>query len=169
MKAERGVGADRMAVLDRTDLKILSVLLRNSRTPYSQMARMLNLGESTIYTRVKRLVEEGILLGFTVDLDLSRLGLVTQAFVEIKPDFRRFNELVRHLESLPWVVEIYKVSGDYPILVRVVARSNEELSTEIDAIYSLGYVKELSVKYVIEAVIRRSEGKVISRLLEQVG
>ncbi len=158
-----------MAVLDRTDLKILSVLLRNSRTPYSQMARMLNLGESTIYTRVKRLMDEGVLLGFTVDIDLSKLGLVTQAFVEIKPDFRRVNELVRQLEKLPWVVEVYKVSGDYPILARVVARSNEELSAEIDAIYGLGYVRELSVKYVIKAVVRRSEGKIISRLLESVG
>jgi len=56
-------------VIDEIDKKILKILQEDSRTPFSRIAKMLNLSESTIHLRIKRLREEGIIRGFLVDID----------------------------------------------------------------------------------------------------
>ncbi len=151
--------------LDSTDLKILSVLLRNSRTPYSQIARMLNLGESTVYMRVKKLMETGVLRSFTVDIDLGKVGLVVHAFIDLKAEPRRTGDLISQLKRLPWVVEIYEVSGEYPIAIKVVARDNADLSAKIDSIGKLNGVRELNVRYVLRTISKRVEPELLSRIL----
>ncbi len=50
--------------LDDIDKKILNILQQDSRIPFSRLAKMLNLSEATIYVRIKRLKENGVIRGF---------------------------------------------------------------------------------------------------------
>lgn len=61
--------------LDNVDRKILNILQKDSRTPFSRLAKMLDLSESTIHMRVKRLVKEGVIKNFGIEIDLDRIGL----------------------------------------------------------------------------------------------
>ena len=52
--------------MDDLDRRILSILRRDSRAPYTQIADRVDTSEGTVRNRVERLVEEGIIERFTV-------------------------------------------------------------------------------------------------------
>ncbi len=151
--------------VDSTDLKILSVLLRNARTPYSQIARMLNLGESTVYMRVRKLIDMGVLRAFTIDVDLSKLGFVVQAFVDIKAEPKKMGDILMQLKSMPCAVEVYEVSSEYPITARIVARDNIDLSEKIDMVARINGVKDVRVRYVLKVISNQVSTEFLAKLL----
>ncbi len=152
--------------VDSTDLKILSVLLRNARTPYSQIARMLNLGESTVYMRVRKLIEMGVLRAFTVDVDLSKLGFIVQAFVDIRAEPKRLGDILMQLKNMPWAVEVYEVSSEYPITARIIARDNIDLSEKIDTVARINGVKDIRVRYVLKVISNQVSAEFLAKLLK---
>ncbi|MEM1687535.1 MAG: Lrp/AsnC family transcriptional regulator, partial [Zestosphaera sp.] len=120
--------------IDKLDIKILAKLLEDSRTPFRQLARNLNVSESTIYLRVKKLKNSKILKNYTIDIDLNKLGFLQQVYVEVKVAPQYMKNIIEELRGKPNVLEIYEVSGEYPLLIKVVATNNEELSSVIDEI-----------------------------------
>lgn len=151
----RTVGT-RFKELDKLDIEIIVKLLNDSRTPFRQLARELGVGESTVYMRVKKLKDMGVLKGFTACIDLNRLGFVQQAYIEIKVTPQYLRSFVEELIVNPNVLEIHEISGEYPLLVRVAAMSSDELTSTIDKIALIKGVTEINVKYVFKTL--ESEG-----------
>lgn len=145
--------------MDLLDLKILLKLSENSRKSFAQIARELGVGESTVYLRVKKLFDQGVLKGFTVDVDYNMLGFGAEVFIELKPIPRSVKYVVNELIKIPNVLELYEVSGNYSLLVKVIARNNEELSAVIDKISSLGDILDLNVRYVFKSYIKKGISK----------
>ena len=63
-----------MRDLDETDLEILRLLVADGRRPYSDIAEEVGLSAPAVSDRIDRLREEGIVRGFTVDIDRSKLA-----------------------------------------------------------------------------------------------
>ncbi len=141
--------------MDLLDLKILLKLSENSRKSFAQIARELGVSESTVYLRVKKLFDEGVLKGFTVDVDYNMLGFGVEAFVELKPLPKSSKYVINELTKIPNILELYEVSGNYPLLAKVIARNNEELSAVIDMISSLGDILDLNVRYVFKSYVKK--------------
>ncbi len=141
--------------MDLLDLKILLKLSENSRKSFAQIARELGVSESTVYLRVKKLFDEGVLKGFTVDVDYNMLGFGVEAFVELKPLPKSSKYVINELTKIPNILELYEVSGNYPLLAKVIARNNEELSAVIDMISSLGDILDLNVRYAFKSYVKK--------------
>ncbi|MCD6323760.1 MAG: Lrp/AsnC family transcriptional regulator [Desulfurococcales archaeon] len=152
-------------MVDEVDVKILSELVKNSRTPYRQLAKKLGLGESTVYNRINKLFKSGILKSFTAEIDLRKLGMTSEAIVEIKPYPHYVRKLREALSELTYVTEVLLVSGDYPVMVRVVASSNEELASKIDDIAKIEGIAEFRIRYVFETILSRAGSKVLAKIL----
>lgn len=150
--------------IDKLDIKILAKLLEDSRIPFRQLARDLNVSESTIYLRVKKLRSSKILKSYTVDIDLNKLGFLQQVYVEVKAAPQYVKNIVEELRGKPNVLEIYEVSGEYPLLIKVVATSNDELSSVIDEIAMIKGITEMKVKYIFKTLESKNVGKAFSRL-----
>jgi len=140
------------ASVDDIDKAILKILLRNSRTPYRKIAEQLDVSESTVYLRIRKLSELGVLKGFTVNIDLSRLGYNVIAFIMLKIPPRNYEETVGKVINVPGVVEAYEVSGDYQLLIKVRGQDNKQLARVIDEIGRVGDVIEVKVLYVIRTL-----------------
>ncbi len=123
--------------LDNVDRKILNILQRDSRTPFSRLAKMLDLSESTIHMRVKRLVKEGVIKNFGIEIDLDRIGLTVLAFVLIKAEPKKYEEILKKLVEMNEIYDIYDVTGEYYALLKVRVRSREELAKVLDYIGKL--------------------------------
>ena len=144
--------------VDYVDRVILAELIRNSRASLRSIASKLNLGISTVYMRVRKLLASGVIEGFTVDLDLGKLGLGAQALIEVKPRpqglSRVVDDLLKHVE----VIDLYEVSGDYPIVARVVATDDVALARAIERISSHSDIVDVRVRYVFQTrKVRTSE------------
>ncbi|RLG89018.1 MAG: AsnC family transcriptional regulator [Thermoprotei archaeon] len=135
--------------IDELDIKILNALLRNSRISYRRLARELSIGESTVYSRINKLINLGILKGFTVIVDYERAGLGVEAFVEVKVKPKDLSDVINQLREAKGVIAIYEVSGEYPLLLRIAAKSNEELVRIIDELGNLESILDINIKYVL--------------------
>ena len=60
--------------LDLIDLRIISMLCKDSNTPFVEIARNIGISDATVHMRVKRLMVEGIIRKFTIALNYDVIG-----------------------------------------------------------------------------------------------
>jgi Lrp/AsnC family transcriptional regulator for asnA, asnC and gidA len=138
--------------LDDVDRKIISILQQDSRISFSRLAKMLNLSESTIHMRVKRLREAGIIRGFCVDVDLDKVGMKVLAFVLLKADPKKYEDILRKLTEIKEVFEIYDVTGEYYALLKVRVSDKEELAKVLDKIGNMEGVTSTYTMFVLRVI-----------------
>jgi Transcriptional regulators len=145
--------------LDSLDKEILKILQEDGRISYSKIAQTLNMSESTIHMRIRRLRELGILRGFYADIDMEKIGLKVLAFVQLKADPKKYEQVLNVLKEMKEVAEIYDVTGEYYALVKVVVPSNEDLAKVLDAIGKLDGVTDTYTMMVLRVI---KEGKKVN-------
>ena len=112
-------------MLDDIDKKIITLLQQNARIPNAEIARQIGMAPSAILERIRKLEEQGVILGYEAKLNPKALGLGLLAFVFIKaekPD--RTGEL---LGNIPGVQEVHNIAGEDCFLVKVRTEGTEEL------------------------------------------
>ena len=88
--------------LDDTDHSILDMLIENTRTPFTDIAKKLKISAGTVHVRVKKMEEAGIITGSSLIIDYKKLGYSFIAYVGVfcTKHHRRslcWNELVKFL------------------------------------------------------------------------
>lgn len=138
--------------LDKRDIKILEILQGDGRASYSRIARQLNISEAAVYSRINRLVKEGVIRGFTAILDESKLSLSIGAFIGLRATPTKYAEVLSQLSSFPEILEIHDVTGDYYAMLKVRTRSKEELASLLDRIGKLDGVVSTDTKLILRTV-----------------
>ena len=118
-------------MLGDQELKILKQLQENGRMPIVELAKATHMSESTCLRKTKSLEEQGVIKGYSAILDPELAGFGVTAFVQVSINqnneaaFDRFKTAVK---DHPMVLECYSLSGQYDHLMKVVARTNKEMS-----------------------------------------
>ncbi len=107
---------------------ILEILEKNSRMKNVEIARMLNVSEAYVRRIIKKLVEDGIIKKFTIDIDPKKIGYEIVSLVGIDTEPDSILNIIEALKKMPEVKKIYLSTGDHMILAEIWARSNEEFS-----------------------------------------
>ena len=108
--------------LDEFDRKILTILGRDGRITYTNLAQRVGLSKTPCQQRVKRLVDSGLITGFRAIVDPAKVGLDHVAFTEVKLSdtreeaLRRFNTAVR---QIPEVEECHMIASSFDYLLKV--------------------------------------------------
>jgi Lrp/AsnC family transcriptional regulator, leucine-responsive regulatory protein len=114
-----------MQALMKDDVKILRKLQKDGRITNAALAEELGMSASPCWRRVRQLEEDGIIKGYSADLDRRRIGLGVLVYVVIQidkhsdEDATRFEEEIR---ALPEVVSCHSVSGGADFMLMVVSR-----------------------------------------------
>ncbi|AOL17062.1 AsnC family transcriptional regulator [Sulfolobus sp. A20] len=143
--------------LDDIDKKILNILQQDSRIPFSRLAKMLNLSEATIYVRIKRLKESGVIKGFYTEIDYDKIGLSVVAFVLIKADPKRYENILKQLTEIKEIYEIYDVTGEYYAMVKVRVPTREDLAKVLDKIGGMEGVTSTYTMLVLRVIKDKKE------------
>ena len=115
-------------MIDDIDLKILSIIQREARTPHPEIARQADISPFDAAARIRRLEEEGIICGYEARLDPQALGLGITAFVFINTGRTADGkETPALLARIPGVQEVHKVAGEECYLVKLRAADTERL------------------------------------------
>ncbi|MGH6762348.1 MAG: Lrp/AsnC family transcriptional regulator [Phyllobacterium sp.] len=108
--------------LDSFDIKIIEALVENGRLPITDLSQKVGLSKTPCQVRLKRLIDEGYILGFRAVLDPQKLGLDHIAYTEVKlSDTReaaltKFNEAVARIRE---VEECHMIASSYDYLLKV--------------------------------------------------
>lgn len=96
--------------------------------PFSDLAKELNISNSLVHLRVRKMQESGIIIGFSVKLNAKQIGFETITYTGIVTKEARFSySISEKLKEIPEVVECHWVSGKYALFIKIVAANNEEL------------------------------------------
>jgi Lrp/AsnC family transcriptional regulator for asnA, asnC and gidA len=113
---------------DYLDREIIQMLIKNGRISFSDLAKELNISNSLVHLRVKKLQESGVITGFSVKLNPKEIGFETTTYTGIVTKEARFSySIAEKLKEIPEVVECHWVSGKYALFIKIVAINNEEL------------------------------------------
>ena len=108
--------------LDKTDIKLLKILQENSNLTTKELASKVNLSQTPVFERVKRLEKEKYIKKYTAILDpimISR-GFVVFCNIKLKQHSKKLGkELVQAILALDEVTEFYNISGDYDFMLKI--------------------------------------------------
>jgi len=116
--------------IDTLDKRILTLLMKDVRMPFVEVARQCNVTGSAIHQRVQKLIENKVIDKDTYRISPKALGYFTLAFVGMQINLvkqRTHEEVFNHIKSIPEVVECHNITGKYSFLLKIYAHSNEHL------------------------------------------
>jgi DNA-binding Lrp family transcriptional regulator len=136
------------------DRRLLALLRENSRRQVSTLAAELSVSRATVYARIARLEQEGIIEGYTVRIGLQHDRRLVRAHVMIKLLPKLTHETVSALSAMSMVTALYSISGEHDLIATIEGSNVGELDVLIDRIGMLEGVEKttssiiLSTKFV---------------------
>lgn len=127
--------------IDDVDKQILHFLIENTRTPFTEIAKKMNVSAGTIHVRVKKMEEAGIIKGTTLIVDYSRMGYDFIAYVGILlTKSNRTSAVMEKLKAIPNVTVASVISGKYNIYCKIRAKDTRDAK---DVIYKIDEIEDV--------------------------
>ena len=93
--------------LDLIDSEILAILREDARIPYQTLGDRVHLSANAAADRVRRLVRNGIVRKFTVDVDQGRLGRDLEAVIDVRAnDVELFRRGALTCPEVTWLAHV---------------------------------------------------------------
>jgi len=118
------MAADKLK-LDQVDLKILKVLQDDGRISNLDLSQKIGLSPAPTLERVKKLEKSGVIKGYQAVLDLYKLGLGTETFMQISLAYNKQNAIDNFMEQITKmdeIVECYQVTGASDFILRILVK-----------------------------------------------
>lgn len=124
--------------LDEVDHQILDMLIDNTRTPFTDIAKRLLISAGTVHVRVKKMEDAGIIKGSSLSLDYEKLGYSFIAYVGVFLEKTHQTKFVlERLNQIPYITVAHITTGKFNIFCKVRARDTnhaKEIIFKIDDI-----------------------------------
>ncbi|WP_327087928.1 Lrp/AsnC family transcriptional regulator [Nonomuraea sp. NBC_01738] len=130
-----------MTEIDDIDHRLLRLLREDGRRTFSDMATTVGLSVAAVKRRVDRMRDAGVITGFTVQVDHSKLGWAIEAFTEIRyAGATPVGEIIRSTTGIPEVQAVFTIAGDPDALLHIRASDLDHLQKVIDTLRRTGNV-----------------------------
>ncbi|PHM40053.1 AsnC family transcriptional regulator [Xenorhabdus mauleonii] len=109
-------------MLDKIDRKLLGLLQRDSSLSLNALAEAVNLTSTPCWKRLKRLEDDGYIVGKVALLNGEKLGLGLTVIVMIKTQQHSsewYEQFVSFVKEMPEVLTFYRMAGEYDYLMHV--------------------------------------------------
>ena len=116
-----------MSDLDDIDRKMIDALREDGRRTAPMLAELLDIGRATAYHRFDRLVDNGVIEGFSARVDPAAVGWTISAFVLVNVRQGLWRDLRDQLSALPGVQWLGVATGRFDFVLLVRADSLEHL------------------------------------------
>jgi len=113
--------------LDEKDKEILKLLMADAKTSAKEISARIESPITTVYSRIKRLEDVGIIKGYKPIIDAAKLGRPTTAFIFASFTYRPpgvdkdldQRETAKKVAKFPEVQEVHVITGDWDFLIKV--------------------------------------------------
>ncbi len=114
-----------------TEERILSVLEEDAQASCAEIAERADVSKPTVRKYVSKLEEEGVIVGYSADVDPKKLASQSIAMVGMDVDSGRYVEATRAIKELSEVEALYTSSGDHMLMAEVRAADGDALGDVI--------------------------------------
>jgi len=147
--------------LDEIDEQILAELAQHARATFAEIGERVRLSAPAVKRRVDRMLDSGVIRGFTSVIDRNAVGWKTEAYVQIFCHGRISpTELRQAWVNIPEVVSAATVTGPADAILRVLARDMPHLEDALERIRTSADIERSESIVVLSNIIdrARSEG-----------
>lgn len=116
--------------LDQTDSTILTILQQDASISNVKLAQKIGLSPAATLARVKKLEQEGVILGYTAVIDKEKLGYSLLCMVQVSlgtHDIDLVNKFREQIQQMAEVLECYFLTGQSDYLLKVVVEDRHAL------------------------------------------
>ncbi len=107
--------------------RILTILQRDGRATFQQIAAELKRSESTVRDRIQRMERAGIILGYTAIVDKRALGFAAEGMVLCNVGNERLLKVIEKLRGMENVLHVFALTGERRLAIRIMAQDNRQL------------------------------------------
>lgn len=127
-------------MLDQLDHRILRLLSENARIPFLEIARETGLSGAAIHQRIAKLQAQGVIRGFETLIEPQSIGYDACAIIGVVVgDRTKIDETVERLRAIPEVTECHFTTGQYDLVIKLYARSNQHLFEMLLELQKIGF------------------------------
>jgi len=155
-------------IIDKLDLKILGLLISNSRLSGRELARRLGVSVGTIQARIKRMEDLGVIRRYTIDIDRERLGFDFPVLIDVKVSKGMLREVEEEISKIPYVSSVYDITGEYDITVIAWFRTRAELDNFVKNLQTLKYVERTHTKLILNIICENEKIGLINKLQSDI-
>jgi Lrp/AsnC family transcriptional regulator for asnA, asnC and gidA len=123
-----------MEKMDKLDKHILSIISKNARVPFKEVAEVCGVSRAAVHQRVQRMFDSGAITGSGYHVNPKCLGFNTCTYIGVKLErSSMYKDVVPEFEKIPEIVECHFTTGPYTMLVKLYATDNEHLMELLNA------------------------------------
>ncbi len=127
--------------MDAIDLKLITLLQKNARTPLKILAARVFLSSPATAARIEKLEKEGIIGSYSANVDLKKAGFPIIAFIQLDLDPKLKPTFYPFIQLHPHVLECNCITGRYSQLIKVAFETTESLDAFIGELNSFGHTE----------------------------
>ncbi|MBS3815056.1 MAG: Lrp/AsnC family transcriptional regulator [Hadesarchaea archaeon] len=141
-----------MSEVDQTDMKIVKMLEEDGRISFREIAKELDVSEGTVYNRVKRMQEDGVIKSFSIRSDPMKLGKDLVAIIGLRVYGGHLVKVEEEVSKFEEVRALYDVTGDHDAILITRFETRAELNKFVKNLLSHEYVERTSTYVVLNVV-----------------
>lgn len=147
---------DKILDIDNVDLKIISLLNDDAKTPYTEIAKKVFVSSGTVHVRMRKLEDMGIVKSATLNIDFAKLGYDISAFLGIYLEKSSlYDNVIESLKQITEVINAYYTTGNYSIFAKIICKDTNHLRTVLDNIQKVDGIDRTETLIVLEESINR--------------
>jgi len=127
--------------LDAVDYRIINLLQEDCRLSYNKVAAKIGVSVGTAYNRIKILESKGLLKGYSLVIDSTKLGYSLTAVIFVQAEGGHLSAVEREVAKADCVVAVYDVTGEFDAVVIAKFKGRSELSAFIKQLAAESFVK----------------------------
>jgi DNA-binding Lrp family transcriptional regulator len=120
--------------MDSTDLKLLALLRQDARTSVATLAKKLGVSRGTVSNRVKKLEDDGVIVGYTVQLRPDAQANRISAWTSIAVEGNQTRAVIATLLGEPGVAGLHDTNGRWDLLAELRAANLAELAEVLERV-----------------------------------
>ena len=109
--------------LDDLDRQLIALLRTDARLPVAKLAARLGVSRATVSARMDRLIENGVIAGFTVVLQAQTQPPGVRAVMMVEVDGKHADTVQRRLMGMPEIRGLHTTNGRWDLVAEIEAPS----------------------------------------------
>jgi Lrp/AsnC family transcriptional regulator for asnA, asnC and gidA len=138
--------------LDHIDQLLLKALREDARQSQRELAKVVGISQGTVANRLRRLEDEGVILGYQVKINPEKIGYGMTIMAGLRIVKGKMIEVQHKISSDPRVFAVYDVTGDWDSIVLARVKNRQDLDNLTKTVFTLEGVARSFTHVVLNTV-----------------